>query len=199
MLHHFLFLSLFSKSNNMTNQVQLVKLNVGGKLFLINCDTVKKSDVLVDKYKEKQAHIQANTTNASDDKEHTPLEIFFDRNGEVFQDILEYWRSQRIRPDDQEGLRKLRHEANYFSVQDLVSKVDELLEQYDGNVDDFDYQVIQHPFNCNYLIVPSQGELKPFQEDDIIVTGYKYCLTSNVYESKLVIKRPRKKCKLAHN
>ncbi|CAO3638565.1 unnamed protein product [Mucor fragilis] len=99
----------------------------------------------------------------------------------------------------EEGLRKLKHEAQYFQVQDLTHKVNGLLEQLANDDEDYDYQVIQHPFNCNYLIVPSQGELKPFQEDDTIVTGFKYCLSSNAYESKLVVRRPRKKCKLAHN
>ncbi|KAL9559319.1 hypothetical protein MBANPS3_000493 [Mucor bainieri] len=157
----------------MTSEVQPVKLNVGGKLFLANYDTVKKSSVLVDKYKTKQAQFHSN---ASNENKYPALEIFIDRNGEIFQEILEYWRTQKIYPESEEGLRKLRHEADYFDVQDLV---------------------IQHPFNCNYLIVPSQGELKPFQEGDAIVTGYKYCLTSNVYESKLVVKRPRKKSRLA--
>lgn len=183
----------------MTSKVQLVKLNVGGKLFLINYDTMKKSSVLVNKYKE-QAHYHSNaSSNASSENENPALEIFIDRNGEIFQDILEYWRSQKIRREREEGLRKLKHEAQYFQVQDLTHKVNGLLEQLANDDEDYDYQVIQHPFNCNYLIVPSQGELKPFQEDDTIVTGFKYCLSSNAYESKLVVRRPRKKCKLAHN
>lgn len=185
----------------MTNELQLVKLNVGGKLFLINRETIKKSSVLVEIIKKKQEQTHSNDANgnAVGENEHPILEVFIDRNGEIFQDILEYWRSQKIYTESEEVLRKLRHEADYFNVQDLIHKVDGLLEQYDENDEDYDYQVIQHPFNCNYLIVPSQGELKPFQENDAIVTGYKYCLSSNVYESKLVVKRPRKKCKLAQD
>ncbi|KAK4512620.1 TOM (translocase of outer membrane) complex component [Mucor velutinosus] len=185
----------------MASEVQLLKLNVGGKLFLINYDTIKKSSVLLDKYKKKQAQTHHSNAGISVINENKPpvLEIFIDRNGEIFQDILEYWRSQKIYSKTEEGLRKLRHEADYFDIQDLVREVNDLLERYDNDDDDYDYQVIQHPFNCNYLIVPSQGDLKPFQENDSIVTGYKYCLSRNVYESKLVVKRPRKKCKLAQN
>ncbi|GAN11777.1 hypothetical protein MAM1_0937c11373 [Mucor ambiguus] len=181
----------------MTCKAQLVKLNVGGKFFLINYDTISKSSVLVDKYLKGQAQTDSNaSSNAINENKYPVLEIFIDRNGEIFQYILEYLRSQKVYPKSEEGLRKLRHEADYFNLQDLVRTVNVFLEQYDDNDENYDYQVIQHPFSCNYLIVPSQGELKPFQEDDTIVTGYKYCLASNVYESKLVVKRPRKKCKL---
>ncbi|KAI8637830.1 hypothetical protein BD408DRAFT_423947 [Parasitella parasitica] len=183
------------------------RLNVGGKTFLIGYDTIKKSAVLQKKYGNKHnVGTLSDTSNDAgddeddeDDEEIEPLDIFIDRDGQLFQGILEYWRSQTVPSKDVEYLNKLRLEACYFCAHDLVLKVDEILKENDINDDDFEYQAIQHPFQSNYLIKPSEGELKPFEEDATIVSAYKYCLSPNVFESRLVIQRPRKRCKLAEN
>lgn len=184
----------------MTNILKLVKLNVGGTEFLLNYDIVKRSNVLLHKYEKKLSSSSADTKDdESCETNHQALEIFVDRNGELFQDILEYWRSENIFSYDPEHLEKLKNEAMYFQVNGMINRIDQILKDSEASDDDFDYQVIQHPFDCNYLIKPSEGELKPFEHDATIVTGYKYCLSQNVYESKLVIKRPKKKTKLDHN
>ncbi|CEP09451.1 hypothetical protein [Parasitella parasitica] len=174
-----------------------VRLNVGGKRFIVDHDTIKKSTVLYEKYaKKRNVDILSDFDDDEDDELLGPLDIFIDRDGELFKGILEYWRSQNVPSDDPEYLNKLKLEASHFRVHDLVSKVDKILLDYEIMDDDYEYQVIQHPFKCNYLIKPSDGELKPFEEDAAIVSAYKYCPSQNVFESKLVLKRPRKRCRL---
>ncbi|KAG2213610.1 hypothetical protein INT46_002762 [Mucor plumbeus] len=180
----------------MTSILRLVKLNVGGTKFLLNYNIIKQSNILLDEYEKKLAD---SSTDIKGDESDQVLDIFVDRNGELFQDILEYWRSENILANDQEHLKKLKNEAIYFQINGMIAQIDQILKDSEATEDDFDYQVIQHPFNCNYLIKPSEGELKSFEHDATIVTGYTYCHSHNAYESKLVIKRPKKKVKLNRN
>jgi hypothetical protein len=101
----------------------IVKLNVGGELFsTFYCTVIKSSYFLNLLNEEKMSSKTIINKN----------EIFIDRSGELFRDILYFLRTQLLFASDIEKLRSLQKEAEFYQIQDMIqasnSEIENLLK-----------------------------------------------------------------------
>ncbi|GAN04691.1 hypothetical protein MAM1_0071c04155 [Mucor ambiguus] len=117
----------------MDKNSKLITLNVGGKKFITFCDTLKQSTYL-QKLTETKKGDQASIIQ----KENEQI-FFIDRDGEVFEEIMHYLRSFEIRVDTVEDLEKLKIEATFFDVKELVLEAEQTLLSISDASDDATY------------------------------------------------------------
>jgi hypothetical protein len=100
------------------SQGDIVKLNIGGKVFSVALSTVRRfSDSLIARLLS-SGHVDANE------------ELFFDRSPETFELILEYLRCGQVNFNKykDEQLMKLKLEAEYYGIFDLEATLEERLK-----------------------------------------------------------------------
>jgi hypothetical protein len=100
------------------SQGEIVKLNIGGKVYSIAVSTIKKfPDSLLAKLLE-SGRVDPNE------------EIFFDRSPGTFDLILEYIRNGQLNFNkfNEDQLHKLKADAEYFGIFDLEMTLDERLK-----------------------------------------------------------------------
>lgn len=112
----------------MEKDFNLINLNVGGKKITTYYDTLKQSSYF-------QKLIENNEAQQALVVEQGNDQVFFiDRDADVFEEIMHYLRSFEIRFDTPEDLEKLKIEATFFDLKDLVLKVEHTLRNiYDAS------------------------------------------------------------------
>ncbi|KAG2193557.1 hypothetical protein INT47_010335 [Mucor saturninus] len=94
----------------------IVKINVGGKPFYTKQNTLVQSkyfEVLLANNMDKRIYVGKNSD-----------EIFIDRNGDIFRHVLQYLRLGKIFVKEENTLKKVKIEANYYGLSDLENQVD---------------------------------------------------------------------------
>lgn len=89
----------------------IVKLNVGGELFSTFYDTIIKSSYFLNLLNEEKMSSKT-IINKN--------EIFIDRSGELFRDILYFLRTQLLFASDIKKLRSLQKEAEFYQIEDMI-------------------------------------------------------------------------------
>ncbi|CEP09452.1 hypothetical protein [Parasitella parasitica] len=91
------------------DQENIIKLNVGGELFMTYRSTIMKSDA---------THLINLVKQTS-----TRHEIYIDRSSELFQDIMLYIRENAILVKDLKKLQALLKEAIFYNIKSMIDKV----------------------------------------------------------------------------
>ncbi|KAG1502218.1 hypothetical protein G6F54_002511 [Rhizopus delemar] len=99
---------------------KLLKLYVGGIPYYTYHDTLRRSPYfmnLLDGEMKKKTFVNGD-------------EIFIDRNGQLFEHVIEYLRTGSLESieDDIKSLNKLREEAEYYQLKDLIDAINGLVE-----------------------------------------------------------------------
>ncbi|KAG1440812.1 hypothetical protein G6F56_011762 [Rhizopus delemar] len=99
---------------------RVIKLNIGGVSYYTYHDTLKRSPYfmnLLDGEMKKKTLVNGD-------------EIFIDRNGILFEHVIEYLRTGSLESieDDKQTLQRLREEAEYYQLRDLIDSIDSLSE-----------------------------------------------------------------------
>ncbi|KAL0135622.1 BTB/POZ protein [Mucor lusitanicus] len=89
----------------------IIKLNVGGTPFTTFYTTLAQSEFFVHLLDESTLSSKTITSNN---------EIFIDRSGKLFDDILYYLRTHSVFANDFDTLRLLQEEANYYQLEGMV-------------------------------------------------------------------------------
>ena len=107
------------KSASAITNETLISLCVGGVSYIASYQTLKDSLYL----KETIDGKDNNTTYINEN------EIFIDRSGRLFEYVLRYLRSNDFQTDDEQCLRELLIEAEYYSLPELYKTLLRKLEQ----------------------------------------------------------------------
>ncbi|CEG77959.1 hypothetical protein RMATCC62417_12630 [Rhizopus microsporus] len=115
-------------SESESQQAKLVKLNVGGDLYLTYEVTLKKSLFFKNLL---ETEMQNNEKTDSG-------EILVDRCGKLFEHVLRYLRNGTIRWNklDVELLEKLSEEVEFYQVEEMKRMIDEELEKRKNKEED---------------------------------------------------------------
>ncbi|GAN11181.1 hypothetical protein MAM1_0497d10739 [Mucor ambiguus] len=99
------------------NPTTLIHLNVGGKRFVSTYETLRGCKYL-------DNLIKSNSKNPE-----TLPEIFINRDGSLFRQVLFYLRTGLVFPDDKQGIEQLLSEATFYQFQEMVYAVQEQLDK----------------------------------------------------------------------
>lgn len=96
------------------NQSQIVKLNVGGKLFLTSSQTLTMYSHTF------FSSLLSGRFSSTKDEQGA---YFIDRNGEIFGVILDFMRTGEFLVPQNIDIRMVEREARYYGLDDLVSQI----------------------------------------------------------------------------
>lgn len=92
----------------------VICLNVGGVQFYTSSTTLSSSETFFSGL----VHVQAQTSHHG-----APTELFVDRDPTHFRFILNWLRGVRYLPSDDAMLGELLHEADFYSMHDMVQSI----------------------------------------------------------------------------
>lgn len=171
---------------DMGDNFKLVKLNVGGKRFITYYDTLKPSTYFQALVKNEKA------TGAVVIKKNGNKELFIDRDGGLFEDVMRYLRSFEVRSRDREYLEKLMHEAEFFKFHELTYKIQSILNNYIDEDNDVDFELVDAS-SCFTFLQNGSKKIDTMKEDgSTIIAGFSYAATDGK-TSKFVKMTPKKK------
>jgi len=99
---------------------EIITLNVGGQLFTSSKDTLLKGETMLSK-------LFSGSYKFNLDKDGHP---FIDRDGTYFRLILNYLRSGKfVPPNDNAVLQELLVEADYYQIKELSQHIDKYLQK----------------------------------------------------------------------
>ncbi|EPB91710.1 hypothetical protein HMPREF1544_01421 [Mucor circinelloides 1006PhL] len=98
----------------------IIKLNVGGTSFSTFHGTLAKSN-----YFANLLSTQSMTSKTLLNKE----EIFIDRSGELFRDILFYLRTGFVTSSDKKKLLSLKKEAEFYQLKEMIEAIQQMMVQ----------------------------------------------------------------------
>ncbi|KAI8637831.1 hypothetical protein BD408DRAFT_40163 [Parasitella parasitica] len=104
--------NLSFSSTDSEDDMDIVKLNVGGELFMTYRNTIMKSDA---------THLINLVNQSAQD------EIYIDRSSELFQDIMLYIRESVILVKDLKKLHALAKEAVFYDTKSMVRKLETVI------------------------------------------------------------------------
>ncbi|EPB91709.1 hypothetical protein HMPREF1544_01420 [Mucor circinelloides 1006PhL] len=146
----------------MEKNFNVVNLNVGGKIFTTYYDTLKQASYfqeLIENNKGEQASVTGEDDN----------QIFLiDRDETVFEEVMYYLRSLDIRVDTPEDLEKLKVEAKFFGVKELVLKVDQALQSINDEGDDDNYFLEKSDHPAERIDTEFFGSLTVGEEKNLV-------------------------------
>lgn len=146
----------------MKKNFKLVNLNVGGKIFTTFYDTLKQASYFQELIENKKGE-QASVTGEDDNQT-----FFIDRDKAVFEEMMYYLRSLEIRVDTLEDLEKLKIEAKFFGVKELVLKVDQALKNINNEGDDDKYFLEKSDYPAERIDTKFSGELTVGEEKNLV-------------------------------
>lgn len=146
----------------MEKNFNVINLNVGGKTFTTYYDTLKRASYfqeLIENKKGEQASVTGEDNNQT---------FFIDRDETVFEEVMYYLRSLEIRVDTLEDLEKLKIEAKFFGVKELVLKVDQALQNINDEGDDDSYFLEKSDYSTERIDMKFSGKLTGGEEKNLI-------------------------------
>lgn len=163
-----------------TNTNGIIKINVGGKPFYTKQKTLVQSN-----------YFQSLLAESMDKRTYTGInndEIFIDRNGGIFRHVLQYLRLGKIFVKDDNILKKLKIEANYYGLSELENQVDAKVRLLSESKDEYMF------LDTNKLLEEYIGKIQISSEETA---------SGNVTRSLQVIKcfdtvEKQSKCFLTH-
>ncbi|KAG2213609.1 hypothetical protein INT46_002761 [Mucor plumbeus] len=98
------------------DEKNIVKLYVGGELFMTYCSTITNSgsSVLIN-------YVNENTT-----KNNT---VFINRNGDLFRDIMLYLRTSTVFTKDLKKLQALQEEAAFYQLEAMIDELQDIINE----------------------------------------------------------------------
>ncbi|KAF1797791.1 BTB/POZ protein [Mucor lusitanicus] len=154
----------------------IIKLNVGGTPFTTFYTTLAQSEFFVHLLDESTLSSKTITSNN---------EIFIDRSGKLFDDILYYLRTHSVFANDFDTLRLLQEEANYYQLEGMVEasekEIKRLLE-IDTEKTSFilkDADTLKE--RSNYIVLAEQADQFRVYEVLDVINVVKFC----TYHGKL--------------
>jgi hypothetical protein len=107
---------MFESSQKITKYTEdsIIKLNVGGELFMTLYSTLSKSVYFVNFLN----NTMGIKTMVNED------EIFLDRSAELFREILLYLRTAKVFCRDLQKLQSLQEEAEYFPLPEMIQAIE---------------------------------------------------------------------------
>lgn len=174
----------------MTNQFDVVSLNVGGKKFTTYYDTLKQSTYFQQLMSDGQASGAIIIKN--DDGQ---IDYFIDRDGRLFEDVLNYLRSLKVCAIDREHLEKLLVEASFFKLDEMASKVQKMLmlEDYEESNSATRFELVSNSKTTTSVNV-GDSTIQTIGEEDggTIIAGINYRTEGDREVSQFVKMIPRK-------
>ncbi|CEP19093.1 hypothetical protein [Parasitella parasitica] len=159
---------------------KLINLNVGGYVCTTYYDTLKRSIYFQNLVLQEKA--ESAFVNGNDDKE-----FFIDRDGDAFQDVMQYLRTYELPVKDIERLKILRSEATFYKFNDMVKKIDEAILFTKKNNICYSVKPIFMAFDT--IKMNESGQLKPMKNNSIIVAAYQTVPTYGAQTNyKVIIK-----------
>lgn len=156
------YIFLQNLTSIMEKNFNVVNLNVGGKILTTYYDTLKRASYFQELIENKKGE-QASVTGEDDNQT-----FFIDRDETVFEEVMYYLRSLEIRVDTLENLEKLKIEAKFFGVKELVLKVDQALQSINDEGDDDSYFLERDNYHTERIDIKFSGELAGGEEKNFI-------------------------------
>ncbi|KAG2210890.1 hypothetical protein INT47_000044 [Mucor saturninus] len=107
----------------------VLKLNIGGKSFHTKREMLKDFPYF--------QNLVGQPYESTGFSENGRNEIFIDRSGDMFRHILQYIRTKTVFTNDKDTLNKLKVEAEYYGLENLIEDINEKEKQIEDNKDEF--------------------------------------------------------------